>query len=288
MTFNRNFLLTKFKKSMPHRVKPQEQDRVNPAFSNLSKGDCFSPVIDVDYIWVYTEDEEIIVGIEEAWKYPHAFNFSVEKWRVVSLQMENAGSLGHPTLTNLFNFKSGITKPSQGKAFIGGEMRYVDGVLLVNNTSGRFGRIANESLDVFLLMHDIAEKITHYTKIPTKIRIKLPKATYLEAYYVLWEKEENAINSALTLLTDYYTKVADKPIQIKETQASSQEKQWLQDILTNFTKEKPSNIESLLVPFQSNYTSLNQELKNRLDFIAGHENVSFFPHLLLDSKGITP
>ena len=53
----------------PKIVKPQEQERINIAYMNImqnaQKNISFSPMKNVTYLWVYAENKDILLGVED-------------------------------------------------------------------------------------------------------------------------------------------------------------------------------------------------------------------------------
>lgn len=135
--------------TMPHRVKRAEAMMINPGWTCLDDGEKFTPQHGVTYLWVLTDEDKIVVGVENPWNQLNAFDPSVhdylmkiKKW-YETVKTEQDGYGGHPTLAGKFT-PSGELYNSVGKAKIGGELAYSEHEpsprLILTNKSGRFGR----------------------------------------------------------------------------------------------------------------------------------------------------
>lgn len=138
----------------PARVKPSEVAMLNPVWIDIQANpEEFVAHEDVPYLWAQREDGHVVLGVEEPWKYPHAFAESAkpmlekmkkhyeaqaEHWRDQGIK---DGSGGHPTVAARIE-STGVVSTPAGSAFLGGELRYNkrSNQWVLNNYSGRFGR----------------------------------------------------------------------------------------------------------------------------------------------------
>ena len=170
---NRVFIMSKERKEIFDSIfslkdiKPSEQDRINPAYCNISAIGRFDPVKTVKYIWALTKDGEIIIGIDKPWEYPQAFQIDIRKpeqkklWDEIVIQLKKGlllksddslpkAAIGHPTIVVHFqteDHKVGTVIP--GECVLGGDLYFNSdqNSWILNNRSGRFGRKKTFGLD---------------------------------------------------------------------------------------------------------------------------------------------
>jgi len=268
--FHKN--LNKFTPITPHKLRPQEEERINPGYINITKGDAFTPVANVLYIWIYTAEKELIVGVKKPWMHPEAFFnanaleeiTSKDWWKKTSKDWEEAGRIGHPTLSDAFE-QTGEASPQKSRVLIGGKIILnEDNTIGIYNKSGRFGNVKNDPIDALYLLHEIKDLFAKAIRIQAKFNIKLvlknPKVDYLPSYYKIWEKSNDELSSALSLLRSY----------LESNAASDAGKRVTQEMLNHHS---PDSISMLINYFEPHLTTLDdEELKNRLNFIAGQTN----------------
>ena len=154
-------------------LRDTEKERVNPSYTNLL--DFNGPLVpSVIYLWVLNSKHEIIIGIENPWRHPEAFGFDVshpidkELWRKIAAQLETTSDdpsahtgFGHPTLAPAFT-DSGIV--NIGTAYLGGELRFEDDKWILNNRSGRYGRVREEDSDTIEQIQNTLMYVAHFFK----------------------------------------------------------------------------------------------------------------------------
>lgn len=165
---------------MPRRVKTSELTMINPVwidiaanpeeFAQIKEIEAFQDVV---FLWVLREDGKVIVGIEEPWRFPEAFDPSLhdtlEKMKEYFEEnkkfFERDGSGGHPTLAAWFA-DDGRSSCYAGAAYIGGELKFnkSSGKWELSNKSGRFGRI-DEIREGTVTLEEVTEKITEAANI---------------------------------------------------------------------------------------------------------------------------
>lgn len=281
------FQFEKIQPIEPKIIKKQEEASINYAYTNLTQAfndfaSKFTPVEGVRYLWVYTEKKEIIIGIEEPWNYPQAFidtkklkdcQFFHEK--IKPLKLNN--KLGHPTLTIIFDEKNGTIQDSQtqvGKALIGGELIFVDKKWKLDNNSGRFGNRKKDPTTVQNLMHEILAQFKNITTINPIFQISLSHARYLNAYYKIWEKSNDEVQSAINLLEDY-TK-SNMFNLFFSGHWGRKNVDLVKKALLEFKKNRPNTLEDIFIFFSKRIDTtkinLNGSLMRRLNFISGQTN----------------
>jgi len=137
---------------LPARVKPSELTMINPVWIDIQQNpEEFVADTSVTFLWVMRGDGAIILGIEEPWRFPGAFDPSVHdkleemrehyetRAKLWAELGEKDGSGGHPTLAAWFA-ETGEASDYAGFAYLGGELKYQDGHWVLSNESGRFGR----------------------------------------------------------------------------------------------------------------------------------------------------
>lgn len=167
----------------PRRVKTSELTMINPVWIDIQANpEEFSQIKviqafqDVVFLWVLREDGKVIVGIEEPWRFPDAFDPSLqptlEKMREYfehnKTIFEKDGSGGHPTLAAWFA-DDGSSSCYAGAAYVAGELRFnkQSGKWELSNKSGRFGRIDEIRAGTVTKM-EVAEKMTQAAEIIKK------------------------------------------------------------------------------------------------------------------------
>ena len=148
-------------------IKPSEQDRINPAYCNISAMGRFDPVRTVKYIWALTKNNEIIIGIDKPWEYPQAFQIDISKpeqkklWENIVSQLKKGlllenddclpkAAIGHPTIVVHFKTDENIVGAViPGECVLGGDLYFNNdhNCWILNNRSGRFGRKNASGLD---------------------------------------------------------------------------------------------------------------------------------------------
>lgn len=123
----------------------------------------FAPQQTVRYLWVVTDEGELVVGVEDALNNPDAF----EPGQVAYLKGQ-AADLGHPTLAADFVENDGRTVPGQGR--IGGELFYQNGSWAINNASGRYSKDRTENM--LPLLANVAKLFQQYCGIDPKPELK--------------------------------------------------------------------------------------------------------------------
>ncbi|MFA5960992.1 MAG: hypothetical protein WC785_10815 [Tatlockia sp.] len=137
---------------LPKKIKPSEEKRVNPAYTQVAGNASFVPLPGVTYLWVLNQDKKLIVGLERPWEHPDAFNFDLQsadqkkQWEQIAGQLQHTDEdshegFGHPTLGVGF-FKRGAAKV--GAAYLGGELNFREGTWIVDNKSGRHGHFKEQ------------------------------------------------------------------------------------------------------------------------------------------------
>jgi len=164
----------------PRRVKTSELTMINPVwidilanpeeFGQITEIEAFKDVV---FLWVLREDGRVIVGIEEPWKFPEAFDPSLhatlekmkEYFEENKKYFERDGSGGHPTLAAWFA-DDGSSSCYAGAAYVGGELRFnkQSGKWELSNRSGRFGRIDEIKANT-VTKEEVAEKMIEAAKI---------------------------------------------------------------------------------------------------------------------------
>lgn len=180
------------KSGMPSSVKSHEENRINPAYTNLSDTQRikpFKPQEGVTYIWGYTENGDVIVGIEEPWKYPQAFepsNYLSEELEALKKLSQEVG-FGHPTVTADFTKEAEV---KIGKARIAGELFYdkKNKSWCINNKSGRFHLVQDDAKIIKQLMNEVADKIKKEAEI--NVHIKILKQAFFNPSQ-MWQKAKN-------------------------------------------------------------------------------------------------
>ncbi|KFA87389.1 hypothetical protein [Archangium violaceum] len=176
---------------LPDRVKPSELTMINPVWIDIqSNPKEFVPHKSVTFLWVMRGDGNVILGVEEPWRYKEAFDKSVwpmlekmkqhyeaeaEYWKTQSIR---DGSGGHPTLAAWFD-PTGRASDHAGFAYIGGELRYDENTSqwVLTNQSGRFGRGSElkegtvQEQDVLEALNGAAQRITEKTGLAVTIRL---------------------------------------------------------------------------------------------------------------------
>jgi hypothetical protein len=167
---------------LPARVKPSELTMINPVWIDIENDPQeFVQHRSVTFLWVMRDDGHIIVGVEEPWKYPEAFDPGVKKMLdqmkehyeakakyYAELGSIRDGSGGHPTLAAWFS-QTGQASDHAGFAYIGGELKYIGDHWVLTNQSGRFGRGDElksgdvSEADVLKAMNDAAARIRQKT-----------------------------------------------------------------------------------------------------------------------------
>lgn len=187
----------------PHRMKPQEENRINPVYFNLSDGE-FTPIEDVNYLWVLTAKKELIIGVEKLWEHPEVCVDPDDLVAVAKFNSlfppESQLPLGHPTLASCFDDGGEAIK---GSAFIGGEITLINGKLHINNKSGRYGKLTGSSYQIQKIMHNVADIFKEKLKIEIIVDIKLAHALYLHDYYNIWNLAMDEVSGTLKLLEKY-------------------------------------------------------------------------------------
>lgn len=148
----------------PHRIKPWEVERLNPVYINIGQFPPQRLPLNQVFLWVYTERNELLLGIEHPEKCGATlFGMSRTTWEKIKKQLpalESKEGMGHPTLSASFD-DEGRAYPERGKALLGGELVYDQAKKkwVLSNSSGRFGRydISNEL--------DISEVLTILEKV---------------------------------------------------------------------------------------------------------------------------
>ena len=168
---------------LPRRVKTSELAIINPVwidilanpeeFTQIKEIEAFQDVV---FLWVLREDGKVIVGIEEPWRFPEAFDPSLkdplEKMKEYFEEnkkfFEKDGSGGHPTLAAWFA-DDGRSSCYAGAAYIGGELKFnkSSGKWELSNKSGRFGRI-DEIIAKTVTLEEVIEKMTEAADIIEK------------------------------------------------------------------------------------------------------------------------
>lgn len=107
--------------------------RLNAAWRDLT-ADGGLPLVDgVVYLWVIREDNHLILGIENPAKAAQAFQGDPSE--LPANASDAIEDLGHPTLAAQFG-PDGSLHVGEGR--IGGELRQMDGVWVINDSSGRY------------------------------------------------------------------------------------------------------------------------------------------------------
>ena len=165
---------------MPRRVKTSELTMINPVwidilanpeeFTQIKEIEAFKDVV---FLWVLREDGKVIVGIEEPWRFPEAFDPSLhdtleemKKYFEENKKFfERDGSGGHPTLAAWFA-DDGSSSCYAGSAYIGGELKFNknSGKWELSNRSGRFGRI-DEVREGTVTKEEVGEKMAEAASI---------------------------------------------------------------------------------------------------------------------------
>lgn len=126
-----------------------EQDRLNLAYINLNE---LRPAIfqeAVNYLWIFTEKQGIVFGIEKPWEYPQAFTLNPDEtknkelWDSIKASAFENPRFGHPTLGVSFSQEtSEMGNILEGAAYLGGEFYFSKKTKtwILNNQSGRYGR----------------------------------------------------------------------------------------------------------------------------------------------------
>lgn len=275
-----------YKKQSPKVVKPQESERISLSYNNITEqkklaGETFTPIKGVVYLWVYTTTQEIIVGIEEPWKYPQAFidvtdQKQMDNFRKIVKQTKSSGMLGHPTLACSFD-EAGKALPEKGTAYIGGELKYIDGQWQIDNYSGRFGVLKNKATDVQHLMLDVIAKFEESMGFKPIFTLSLPQASHLKAYYKIWQSGKDDIDGAIKLLEDY-TKSSDTIKLAVTFHWNRNNIDVVEKALQYFRDNQPQSVKEILDYFSSTLghdTNPTGSLVRRLNFIAGQTGNTF-------------
>jgi hypothetical protein len=201
----------KYKKQSASKVKPHESGRLNSFYTNITlngmKSESCKLVESVPYLWVYNDKEEIIIGVEDPLKYPQAFvdpGIPIQKaaFDKIKPSLFAARKLGHPTLASHFDDK-GAALTDRGQAYIGGELICENGKWILNNVSGRYGKLKNKPKDVQRLMHEVGNKLSAALGVQVMVNVTLAHAKYLKAYNKIWKKGSDDVERAMLLLQDY-------------------------------------------------------------------------------------
>jgi len=282
----------KYIKQIPFKVKPSEKGRINLAFANITMdkkdGVTFKPVQGVTYLWVYTEKKEIVIGIEEAWKYPQAFidtndvKQTQDFERKIKPQLMASSLLGHVTLSCLFSQAQnnrGQAEPQNGKAFIGGELKFINGKWLVDNQSGRFGIINNTSKSVQLLMHEVVLAFESAMSFKPNFAVSLPAEPHLPDLYKIWGKGKTDVECALLILDGYATPHQSELILSGIWSETNNNLARVKKLLVDLKKDPALSVEKILTSFMllldRQLIENNKYLIRRLKFIAGQTNQHF-------------
>jgi hypothetical protein len=142
----------------PKNVKRAEAMMINPGWTCLDLGMRFEPQDGVTYLWVLTDDDRLVVGVENPWTQlnafepeVHAYLQEIHNWyQRAENKTEKDGYGGHPTLAG--KFAGGDLYNSIGQAKIGGELYFsttrdpadTPKRLIITNKSGRFGRAGTD------------------------------------------------------------------------------------------------------------------------------------------------
>lgn len=125
----------------PTLVKSNERGYLNPGYTDLT--DLFIQGVPPPkfvpgqmYLWVLTEDDHLVIGLENAWRQGGALDTDLEKG--ISRYLASKGKAGHPTLTPKWN-DDGTVSDDPGRGVIGGELNFQSGQWVIDNNSGRYG-----------------------------------------------------------------------------------------------------------------------------------------------------
>lgn len=258
---------------LPRYVRKPEEGRVNAAYWNITKQPGFKPNPGVTYLWILNADGDIVIGIEEPWKYPQAFNLEEKIAGKILTEMQQEMKtnkilgLGHPTLVTQFDEK-GIPLSALGKAKIAGELYFVDGEWQIDNLSGRYGQRDEDLMEVQYFLHEVSEQFQRDSSVRPSIRLNMPgkEYLYLDRYLDLWKKGANESEAAQCLLRDYLSNKESKSVA------------FVKKILLNLLKN--NKLEDFLekVSFKINVIPALQEdaeLIRVMKFIAGQANIPF-------------
>lgn len=162
----------------PKTIQPQEEGRVNPAYTRLEDFNPESLDTTVTYIWVLNHEEDIILGINDLKKFQRAFAYHQNDplaWGTLCSDIgDEDAQLGHVTLSMGF-FANGEANNGIA-AYLGGEIKFdqTDGCWLISNRSGRFGR--NKCVDSIVqqqtlnTLEMVAERFSDHMNIEFDVR----------------------------------------------------------------------------------------------------------------------
>jgi hypothetical protein len=292
-------------------IKEREENKINYAYMNITQEaaahpkDKFQPIKGVTYLWVCVpgeenEKKEMIVGIEEPWKYPQAFagghpdlialsqhlegdalwaalanEFRQQKWQEETLKEMEAiaksqkGGRGHASLAAAFD--KGQAFPEFGKAYIGGELKFEGGKWQLDNCSGRFGDIPNVTLAVVTQqMQEAVQLLKEAAGIEASFLIRMPKTLGFYQNKSIWSNlkdkasEKDNVLFSIQLLETY----------LASTDSSSKSERYkneVRQILEKFKANKPQKMEDFMKPFEGfvkEQTDSKDPLMQALMFIA--------------------
>ncbi|MCP0913036.1 DUF5617 domain-containing protein [Legionella sp. 27cVA30] len=263
----------------PSHLNRYESQRINLGYTNLHhSSQKINLIKDVNYLWVYNAKKELILGIEEPWKYPQAFidrqnteqlNFFNSK---ILPQLKKAGILGHPTLACHFSAQ-GSALPKEGQAFIAGELGYREGKWVLNNNSGRYSQYSKEDpKQIKFYMDEVAKQfIRHSTE--KEIKIELTYSGSYAAYAKQWHADRSPVENALVLLKDY---AKSNWLELFFTAHWNRHHVHLvRDALTYFSKNPPQNIDEIIHHLVKQLASIGHDkinlhgsLMRRLKFLS--------------------
>lgn len=190
----------------PGKIKDQEKERINPAYFNLSD-EKYELIADVPYMWILTEDEKFIIGVEDIWNHPEVCVDPADLNAVTEFNKlfppESRELLGHPTLAYRFGNDGELFDKT---VYIGGELKLTEGKLYIDNKSGRYGRFTSHSYLLQKLMHHAAKLFENLLDIKTIVKCieSAPnQSPYLAEYYKVWSSSSNKVAGALALLETY-------------------------------------------------------------------------------------
>lgn len=267
--------------TLPKNVKEQEKYRLNACWFPLE--DMFTPVVNVPYLWVATEDQ-IIIGIEKPWEHPEAFvdpddYYALAEIMPILHDMELHGRLGHPTLATEFQ-GDGTVNAKRGRAIMAGEL-ILDrhDICVINNDSGRFDMSA--VLDEEAAKKKLIEiRRSFEQKLPSFLSFELhyyyPKKSHSKHYNEIVAVAGSNFEATINLLIDYLDKAPSQSPYASIYTTRNTIDQTVSNVICDFEKSSKLDqqqtalnvYESLLHALQSiDAKALPKSLNARLDYI---------------------